>query len=87
MIFVIIHILSFILIVFANVQNSLIIDYFEFKKVPVIVGYSCNTIEGKNCCDFDHLYYKKKKQSFHRRPFSYSILQWNWQNCIDSGIR
>lgn len=28
-------------------DNDIIIDYFIFKQVSSVIGYSCNTIEGK----------------------------------------
>lgn len=32
----------------ANFRNDFIVDYFNFKKVPSVVGFSCNNIEGTN---------------------------------------
>lgn len=42
------YFLSFIYIVFANVQNSFIFDYFIHENVSAVVGFSCNTKEGND---------------------------------------
>lgn len=48
-----IYFLSAFLIVFANVQNDFIIDYFVYNKVSTAVGFSCNNKEGSRIFSFN----------------------------------
>lgn len=37
-----------IIVVLANFKSDLIVDYFGYKKVPSVIGFSCNVMEGKH---------------------------------------
>lgn len=55
--FQIIFFLDFISIIFAIVQNSLIIDYFIYTKVTSVIGFSCNNEEGDSVRVIYNLFY------------------------------